>query len=651
MVKLGLRQKGVPVIKPRIAEPKLHTDFSYTRVHYDVSQGAVLACQDLAVQDEMDFLGGIGRSFKIMADYDVSDPFAPESPLVVNTGCLTGTQFMTGLRTYFTGYSPLKRTSTGMPMAVWSAMSGSFGRKFSYTGIGDLILTGRADTPKILVIEQSGDGPNIALVDAPQELVGSRVRARMAYLNEQYNDPSNRNFPAHFAVIGPAGEHWESVWYACVVGSTQEQLMTGEDKWRFGGRLGMGSLMGSKNIMGIVAIAESDHYRKGDQRLKEINREIGRGDQSKGYRHPNNRDGLGGTGKNAKFLDEFGVLPFKNFAPPDENVAVPVHLETMRDSDELIVIDKNCFGCQISCHQDFYDIPPEGKDPDWRQARKNHGDYLGRYEFEPMELSGPNLGILDPKANLELARLDDDLGFDTISVNVVLSFLMDYNSRGKGKVAGGLQFGDVEAAASLKEDIAYGREPLFGKGVRAIAEELGGTGFAMHSKGVEFSAYLGQTNPGYPFAVAGGHMSMRTFLLYVMDPDCQPDSADYWVHNIVKEGWKMVNKDLHGGCLFTMAPPDQVADAVSSVFGIPFAAEQVLDATFRAHILGFALEQKQGITLEDYSLPEEILVGRKKGDLPGVHFLTPALFEEVRARAHEHFKKDMVRLGYDALVS
>jgi len=247
-------------------------------------------------------------------------------------------------------------------------------------------------------------------------------------------------------------------------------------------------------------------------------------------------------------LHSFGLLPFVNCAPPGENVAVPVRLETMRLSDDFIVIDKSCFGCQIACHQDFYDAPEGGKDPDWRKARRNHGDYLGRFEFEPMELSGANLGILDPKANLELARLDDDLGFDTISINVVLSFLMDYNSRGNGTdatdnsseatgnghVAGGVVFGDVEGARRLKEDIAYGREPLFGKGVQAIAAEIGGRSFAMHSKGVEFSAYLGQTNPGYPFAIAGGHMSMRTFLLYVMDPDCQPDSADYWVRNITE---------------------------------------------------------------------------------------------------------------------
>lgn len=638
--------EGDIVLKPGTVTPGDVTDFRYTRIEYDLSEGRETGNEELQVEDDMDFLGGIGRSFKILSDYDVSDPFAPEAPLVINSGCFTGTQFMTGLRAYFSGFSPLKRTRSGMPMPVWSAMSGSFGRKFSYTGIGDLILTGRAGGPSILVIKQTDGGPDLSLIDAPEHLVGARVREKMVYLNDRFNDSANKKYPAHFAVIGPAGEHWETVWYAAVVGTTQEQLMSGEDKWRFAGRLGMGSVLGSKNIIGIVAEAPKDYYKKGDDRLKAINNEIGRGEQSRGYRHPHNREGLGGTGKNSKILDGFGVLPFKNFAPPGENVAEPVHLETMRESDDFIVIDKSCFGCQITCHQDFYDVPEGGKDPDWRQARKNHGEYLGRFEFEPMELSGANLGILDPLANLELARLDDDLGFDTISVNVVLSFLMDYNSRGNGTVAGGVTFGDSEGARRLKEDIAYGREPLYGKGVRMIAEEIGGQAFAMHSKGVEFSAYLGQTNPGYPFAVAGGHMSMRTFLLYVMDPDCKPDSADYWVHNITEEGWKMVNKDLHGGCLFTMAPPDQVSEGIESVFGVPFTGERVLDATYRAHVLGFALEQKQGITAAEYDMPADIFVGQPKGDLPGVHFLTRDLFEEVRSRVLDRLYQDAETLGY-----
>ena len=223
---------------------------------------------------------------------------------------------------------------------------------------------------------------------------------------------------------------------------------------------------------------------------------------------------------------------------------------------------------------------------------------------------------------------------------------MDYNSRGGEQLAGGLAFGDADGAARVKEDIAFGREPLLGKGVKAVSEAVGGAGFAMHCKGVELPAYLGQTNPGYPFGLAGGHMSMRTFLLYVLDPNREPESADYWVEQITEEGWKMIAKDLHGGCLFFLAPPRFVADGIRSVYGVPMTAERLLEATRRTHLLGFALEQRQGATPDDYGLPEEIFVGNRKGDLPGAGFLTRDMFQEIRERVLTSLQSDMDEAGY-----
>ena len=108
------------------------------------------------------------------------------------------------------------------------------------------------------------------------------------------------------------------------------------------------------------------------------------------------------------------------------------------------------------------------------------------------------------------------------------------------------------------------------------------------------TAYLGQTNPGYPFALAGGHMSMRTFLLYILDPNREPESADYWVEQITRKGWDMIAKDLYGGCLFTLSPPAEVAKGIRSIYGVPMTEERILEATHRTHLLGFALEQRQG---------------------------------------------------------
>jgi len=139
---------------------------------------------------------------------------------------------------------------------------------------------------------------------------------------------------------------------------------------------------------------------------------------------------------------------------------------------------------------------------------------------------------------------------------------------------------------------------------------------------------------------------MRTFLLYINDPQCQPESVDYWVEQITNQGWKMINNNLHGGCLFTLGTPQQTVEAISSVTGVEFSSSQLLDATYKAHLLGFALEQKQGATVEDYTMADEVFVGEAKGDLPRVHFMTKDLYEGVREKVLEKFTRDARESGY-----
>jgi aldehyde:ferredoxin oxidoreductase len=95
-----------------------------------------------------------------------------------------------------------------------------------------------------------------------------------------------------------------------------------------------------------------------------------------------------------------------------------------------------------------------------------------------------------------------------------------------------------------------------------------------------------------------------------------------------------------------MAPPAQTAEAVSSVYGVEMTAERLLAATYQTHLLAFSLEQRQGADTADYDLAPEVFAGSRKGDLPGVHFLTRELFEEIRAQVLARFREDASRCGY-----
>ena len=61
------------------------TDYQFRRLMVDLEHGhiqqEVVPCRDLD-----DFLGGMGRAFRVLEHYDVEDAYAPDAPLVMNLG-------------------------------------------------------------------------------------------------------------------------------------------------------------------------------------------------------------------------------------------------------------------------------------------------------------------------------------------------------------------------------------------------------------------------------------------------------------------------------------------------------------------------------------------------------------------------------------
>src|SRR5687768_3275067 len=204
-------------------------------------QPVLRQCEDLE-----DVFGGIARGFKLLEQCPVDDPYDPNATLIFNLGILSGTDFMTGLRTYFHAYSPLKTSKAGKPSAMWTAGSGKFGTKMRYLGVEEIHFTGRSEKPVFLHITREGDGPpEFEFLDAGY-LLGQKVNHKIQSLHERFPN-------AHFAVLGPAGENYQNVRFAAIALSTENQLKSGDQKSRWCGRGGIGGVMGSKNLIGIIA--------------------------------------------------------------------------------------------------------------------------------------------------------------------------------------------------------------------------------------------------------------------------------------------------------------------------------------------------------------------------------------------------------------
>lgn len=594
------------------------SDFAFNRYSVDLTTKEVryerVACEDLE-----DALGGIARATKMLGNLSITDAYAPDSPLVMNLGLLSGTRAMTGLRTFFHGYSPLKASRSGAPGLMWSAGSGHFGTKLRGLGIEEVIFTGRAERPMLLHLTpaEDPDGPGgpatFSFLDAT-DLRGRRVNDKIQDLHARYPD-------AHFAVVGPAGENYESVRYASIALSTDNQLKSGDAKPRFCGRGGYGGVMGSKNLLAIAA--DGPNPRTSGRGLKEINREINLGEGSKGYREV-------GTWRMVGLLHPVGGLPEFNFAPPGTTDGNQLSRPVVEEGDYIIKAEA-CYLCGIKCHKNVYN-----------QDAGEAGKFRAKVDYEPLALLSSNLGIYDIDEALTLIDLADELAMDSISLGGTLAYAMEWNKRHPDKpIAGGLSYGDPDGTKRAIEAIGNGELPAIGQGVLRLCMEQGDTSFAMHSKGVEFPAYLPHTNPSYPWALAGGHMSMRTYLLAMVERET---SVDYWVDATVNRGPRFILDDITGMCKFSMITPDLEADAIKLITGLDVTGDSLLATVDRTFIRGYASERRQGFSIDDYTLPEEAHRPIEHSTVP--QFNTPEFFAELQSRVMTELDERAIAAGF-----
>jgi aldehyde:ferredoxin oxidoreductase len=304
-----------------------------------------------------------------------------------------------------------------------------------------------------------------------------------------------------------------------------------------------------------------------------------------------------------------------------------------------VIKDESCFQCGISCHKNVYaEVHEDGQ----RKA----GTYYAKLDYEPLDLLTINLGIYEPQQALDIVERVDQLGFDSISLGVTLGYIMDYNRQHPERaLLNGLAFGDYEATCRIIEQTAAGQHPEIGRGVKRLAESLDETAYAMHCKGVELPAYLPETNPGYPFALAGGHMSMRTFLLLVFEGET---SLDYWVDAIVNRGIYYTRDDLLGICKFAGTPDRVLLPSFKALYGVDVTQEDLMHATQRTYLRGLLLERKQGTTLDDYVLPERVYEQNPNVQLP--HFITPAFWQDLRQGVFQAFDEQIAAYGLGTAV-
>ena len=174
------------------------------------------------------YVGGRGMGAKVMWDRvsQNADPLGPENILFFGLGPLTG---FLGSVVNVSAKSPLTlRPGT-------SNMNGHLGIELIYAGYnGGLLLTGKAQRPSYLYIKNG----TVEIRDATHLWGKYNVAAQQALREELRKELDDQNF--RVATIGPAGEH------------LVRNAGISHDFYHHAARMGMGAVMGSKNVKAIA---------------------------------------------------------------------------------------------------------------------------------------------------------------------------------------------------------------------------------------------------------------------------------------------------------------------------------------------------------------------------------------------------------------
>ena len=419
--------------------------------------------------DRKNYLGGKGLALKLLYDRMAPgiDPLSADNILVVMSGPATGTPAPSGGRFAVVSKSPL----TGIFASSFTG--GRFGLSLKKAGYDGIMVRGKSDSPAYIKIEDQ----EITINDA-SSLWGM----------DTVDIQQSRKEDGDWIVIGPAGENL--VKYAVIAAGK-----------RIAGRCGLGAVMGSKNLKGIVASgnrkivpANPDHLR---QAVKIARKKI-KSHEITGTLMPEQ-----GTALNVMKYGPYGIMPVRNFSRANVDNLNQINGDRVREH-HIQKKRHGCIGCPIQC----------GRSITFKQKK------MISPEYETIGLMGSNLMISDLAHIASWNEKLNRLGMDTISTGNVIGFAMELTER--GLINSNLAFGRPDGIEEIIEDIAFrrGLGNDLAEGVKKFSEKVGGKDFAIHVKGLEMAAYdpRGCTGQGLGYATANSgatHLSGSTHAIEV----------------------------------------------------------------------------------------------------------------------------------------
>ncbi len=404
------------------------------------------------------YLGGYGFGSKIMYENmrAKTDPLGENSMFGIAAGPLTGARIPVVSRYTVMGKSPLTNS--------WGDANGSgfFGPTMKFSGHDAIFFRGVSEEPVYLFVSES----TVELRDA-SELWGMDTYAAENIIKEKYGKK------AEIACIGPSGEMLSRL--AGVVTA----------KGRIAARSGMGAVMGSKKLKGVVVLGEKKVAVAQPERINELRKKYTEQIRS-GYGFAASYTTTGTPG-----YIETGALngdsPVKNWYGVGVNDLKDISEYKYENIKKYITRRNSCYSCSMGS---------------WGHLMVKEGPYALEEESHiPEYESSSALGSYLLNTNYESIIKCNDIcnryGIDTISTGATLAFAINCYEDGiiTKKDTDGIEltWGNHASIVKMVEKLAKreGFGDILADGVKIASEKIGkgSERFAIHIGGQELPAH------------------------------------------------------------------------------------------------------------------------------------------------------------------
>ena len=539
------------------------------------------------------YVGGSGLAARYL--YDVldadTDPLGPENPLLFLTGPLVGTSMTSAGRYSVCARSPL----TG----IWGEANsgGFFGPELRFGGYDGVWITGAAIEPVWL-----------SIVDGKAELHGARdLWGSDIYVTQDRLRDALGERKARVACIGLAGEH-------------QVKLAgIANDHGRFAARVGLGAVMGSKNLKAIAVRGTGKVPLFAPDEFKTVTNQVlalFRGDM------PSQSLREFGTPGYLNLAHMLGDLPIRYFQLGEH--AQADSLSGVDMAEQFLRRNTACHKCVIACGRET-------------RAPAHGDDKVDGPEYESLGALGSTLMIFDLQAVIHAHHLCNLYGLDVISMGVTLGLACELFERGLLASAdtGGLEirYGDSAMVFRLIELTARreGFGAVLAEGNAALAERAGVPELSATVNRLEVPmhdprAYLG-TAVTYALSPRGAcHMEGDMYELDLgrdSGEDIGLVPGDRHENSVEKgrtaarlQAWRNLYNALTL-CQFENPPTSLLVAALNAATGWDLAADDLVTTGKRIVNIKRLLNMKLGLTRANDRLPDLLLRPLKEGGAAG----------------------------------